>query len=455
MSSGTQMLIKFLRMVPKALGGAVLLLLLKTAINRLTYKNARFIWLLKRNLIWIFARILPVPTPIVVSGFGSTGKIAGVLRDLKCSKPLIVTDKVLHQHGLLNTMLESLDSYAIYDGVIPDPPTRCVEEGYALYKEEGCDSLIAFGGGSVMDTAKIVGAKIANPKPVAQYEGVFNINMFGLRPLPPFIAVPTTAGTGSETTVAAIITNEVEETKLVCIDLGIVPAYAVLDPSLIQKLPKSITAATGLDALTHATEAYINGVCTSAGDTAAVSATTKVFKNLERCYINGDDTDARQEMLLAAFQGGCAITNGSVGYVHAIAHQLGALCHTPHGFACALVLPHVLEFYILNNHHSAKRLSEFAVATQVCPESGEHEQTAELFISKVKALALKLKAPITVDKLKEEHVKEVVDRAMAEAHGSKHDAFTYRHIMDTGYPVPRYMTYAQCEVIVRKLLPAV
>eukprot|EP00658_Telonema_sp_P-2_P027121 TRINITY_DN21017_c0_g1_i1.p1 TRINITY_DN21017_c0_g1~~TRINITY_DN21017_c0_g1_i1.p1 ORF type:complete len:454 (-),score=113.98 TRINITY_DN21017_c0_g1_i1:219-1424(-) len=390
---------------------------------------------------------------------GSEMCIRDSLNKLHCRKPLIVTDKVIIQHGLLDTCLSSLKesamAHSVFDGVLPDPPIKCVEEGYAIYQKEGCDSLVAFGGGSVMDTAKMIGAKIANPKPLPEYEGILTINMAGLRPLPPFIAVPTTAGTGSEVSIGAVITNEADNSKMVCIDLGIVPQIAVLDPELIFKLPKSITAATGLDALTHAIEAYMNGICTSRGSTNAVSATTKVFNNLVRTYHDGNDAEARQEMLRAAFEAGVAITNGHVGYVHAIAHQLGALCHTPHGFACAMVLPHVLEFYIRNDQKLERRLSEFAIAAQVVSacRSGTQD-TAELFVEKIRGLCQELGAPTTVVLPPGKFdVKEVTARAMAEAHGSKHPIFTVKHILDTGYPVPAYMSYAQCEEIVRKVLP--
>jgi len=460
--SATQWVFRLLRLLPKVWGGAVLLLLARTALGTLTWKNSRFIWLLKRNLMWFFVRVLPVPTPRVLAGAGATAKIATSLGALKCRKPLIVTDKVLIEHGLLGSCLTSLKAagldYSLYDGVLPDPPIQCVEDGYAIYREQGCDSLVAFGGGSVMDTAKMIGAKVVNPKPVPSYAGILKVNQFGLRPLPPFTAVPTTAGTGSEVSCGAVITDAEDNSKMVCIDLGLVPHYAVLDPELLYKLPRHITAATGMDALTHATEAYMNNICTSLGSTAAVGTVSKVFTNLFRCYTNGQDTDARQEMLHAAFDGGVAITNGHVAYVHAIAHQLGSLYHTPHGFACAIVLPHVLQFYINQDETLVKRLSELATAAGVCPRSeptaSGHRRTAENFLAKLKELGAKMGVPVVVDNMKSEDVAEVTTRALAEAHGSKYPAFTFRHLMDTGYPVPMYMSYQQCEEIVKKLLPA-
>lgn len=455
---------KLLRLVLKLKGAAIVLLLARAALGKLQYKNARFIWLLKRYLMWIFVRVLPIRTPEQIHGAGSTAKIAPLLKDLKCGKVLVVTDKIIVQHGLLENMLAALETaglqHCIYDGVQPDPPIRCVEEGYSLYQSELCDSIVAFGGGSSMDTAKMIGAKVANPKPVPDYQGIFKVNQFGRRPLPPFIAVATTAGTGSEVSIGAVITNEEDQSKMVCIDLGLVPSHAVLDPEILLKLPGFVTAATGLDALTHATEAYMNGIGTKPVTDNAISATQKVFAHLVQTYHNGQDKAARQQMLFAAFEAGVAITGGHVGYVHAIAHQIGSLYHTPHGFACAIVLPHVLDFYLDNDGNGlTEQLSQFALLAGVVQSEKPgsrlgHKEIARAFIQRIRELCAEMKVPSVVEGMTRSDVPEVAKRAMEEAHGSRYPLFTSQYLLDTGYPVSMYMTQKQCEQIVEKILPA-
>jgi len=195
-----------------------------------------------------------------------------------------------------------------------------------------------------MDTAKVIGAKVSNPQSVESYQGFFKATWAGLRPLPPFLAVPTTAGTGSETTVAAIITLKKQNKKIAIMDLGLVPRHAVLDPQILEKLPRHITAATGMDALTHAIESFVSGMATAHTQALSLSAIEKTFKHLQASYENGSDMAARDGMLQASFEAGLAFTRANVGYVHAIAHQLGAMFHTPHGDANAMLLPHVLDF---------------------------------------------------------------------------------------------------------------
>jgi len=260
------------------------------------YPKATLVRLLKRLLGTIFLRLLPVPIPQMKSGRGSAGEIGGILKQWGCTKPLIVTDEMIVKFGLLQKCLDSIQQagckYQIFDKVVPNPPSELVEQGFELYKANACDCIIAFGGGSPMDTAKVIGAKVSNPQPVQAYQGFFKATWAGLRPIPPFVAVPTTAGTGSETTVAAIITITEESKKVVVADIGLVPRVAVLDPEVLEKLPPHITAATGMDALTHATESYLSGWSTSYTRQLSLQAVAKIFRHLETCYNNGSDLNA-------------------------------------------------------------------------------------------------------------------------------------------------------------------
>jgi len=223
------------------------------------YKNAKIMFLVKRLVGYLLSRVLPVPLPRVVTGVGCTTRIADVLKDLGCKRPLIVTDENIVKFGLADSCLQALSTAGceapVFKDVVPNPPSELVDAGYDMYQKERCDSIIAFGGGSPMDVAKVIGAKVCNPKPVSRYEGFFMVNSFCRKSLPPLVAVPTTAGTGSETTVAAVITLTEERRKIAIADLGLIPQVAVLDPQVLVKLPKHVTAATGMDALTHAVNA--------------------------------------------------------------------------------------------------------------------------------------------------------------------------------------------------------
>eukprot|EP00971_Amphidinium_carterae_P002169 42989-Amphidinium_carterae.1 len=237
-------------------------------------------------------------------------------------------------------------SFETYDGVLPNPHDELVIEAELMYRKGDCDSLVAVGGGSAIDLAKVVGARICNAKPVKAYHGAFTVTTFGLRKLPPMVAVPTTAGTGSECTVAAVITLPKEQSKVIIMDLGFVPPVAVLDPLLLLQLPPVITAATGMDALTHAIESYLSGLRNKQTAGWSLEAVQKIYQSLPKSYNDGKDVDAREHMLIASHLAGLAFTRANVGYVHAVAHQVGAMFHTPHGIANAMILPHVLEYYL-------------------------------------------------------------------------------------------------------------
>jgi len=420
----------------------------------------------KRAIGCILSRVLPIPVPRVVSGFGTVSKIGALLDDVKCKKPLIVTDKVLVQHGLVSKCTDSLTSgYEVFDKVEPNPPVNIVEDCYRMYKQAGCDSIVAFGGGSAMDVAKVVGAKIVRPTAtVEQFNGFFKV----VWPLPPLIAVPTTAGTGSETTVAAVITVPEKSSKIVIADPCLVPKMAVLDPSLIMNLPKHITAAVGMDALTHAIESYISAWSSPFTRKQSLCSVQAIFENLIASYHEGHDLRAREAMLNASFQAGVAFTRANLGYVHAIAHQFGGMFHTPHGDANAMILPHVLTSYIRdecvgsNGDYCLRLLCDLAKAAGLCQKQAsemdltEKRETAKSFIAAISAMNKQMHIPTVIEAMRASDVEEVAVRACKEAHGETHTILSspVDFLLEFGYPVPKYLTFEETKQIVAKFLPA-
>jgi len=375
-----------------------------------------------------------------------------IIKRYGCSKPLIVTDEVLVSQGLVKMCTDSLDGaglkYVVYDKGVPNPHSELVGEGFELYKKEGCDGLIAFGGGSPMDACKMIGAKVANPKPVEAYHGAGKI----VKPIPPLIAVPTTAGTASETSPGAVITLREKQAKIVVVDKVLIPKVAVLDPNVLIKLPKPVTAATGMDALTHAVESYLSIWKTKQSRNLSLLAVEKIFRNLARTYEHGDDIVAREEMLVASFSAGRAFSRASLGYVHGVAHQFGGLFHTPHGVANAMVLPHVLDAYAANPTPGI--LADFE---ELCIAAGlaskykvyteeEKKQFPHMFIRGVRELHAKLELPRDVPDMRREHVDSIVKRAVVESHGETAGTFP-------GYPTPINLSVGELTKIVCACLP--
>lgn len=297
---------------------------------------------------------LPYRTPEVV---GSVKKLPEIILREKCGNVLIITDKQIMNLGLTRRLEKALtDSgipYTIYDGTVANPTTANVADALALYQENGCDAIIGFGGGSSMDCAKAVGARAVKPKQsLAQMKGILKVH----KKLPLLMAVPTTAGTGSETTLAAVITDAETRHKYAINDFPLIPRYAVLDPKVTLSLPPFVTATTGMDALTHAVEAYIGNSTTHGTRKDALLAVKLIFENIDTAYTNGSDIDVRRNMLHASYYAGCAFTKSYVGYVHAVAHSLGGEYNVPHGYANAVLLPYVLQEYGESIHKSCPSL---------------------------------------------------------------------------------------------------
>ena len=367
----------------------------------------------------IAANFLPFRQPEILEGLE---KVPEQIEKLGIASVLIVTDDVLHNKlHLIDGLKEGLEAkgikYAVYDKTVPNPTIDNIEEGVALYKENACNALIAFGGGSPMDCAKGIGCRIARPnKEIPKMKGVLKV----MKKLPVIFAVPTTSGTGSEATLAAVISNSETHEKYAINDPVLIPKYAVLDPSLTLKLPKHITSTTGMDALTHAVEAYIGSSNTELTKAMAIKATKLIFENLKNAYDNGEDIKARRNMQLASYYAGVAFTRAYVGNVHAIAHTLGGFYGVPHGLANAVILPHILDFY---GEKAYVKLSELANAVGI---KGTTEAKAKQFIQAVKDMNAYMNIPTTIDGIKEEDIPTMVERAFKEANPL--------------YPVPKIMS---------------
>lgn len=370
--------------------------------------------------------VLPYREPEILSDMSG---ISEVLSDKNINKVLIVTDKGITSNGLLEGLKESLDKkkigYFIYDGTVPNPTIKNVEEAVAVYKEKGCGALIGFGGGSSMDCAKVTGARIVRPKmPVEKMRGLLKIH----KKLPLFFAVPTTAGTGSETTLAAVITNHETKHKYPINDFFLIPRYAVLDYKVTLGLPKNITSTTGMDALTHAVEAYIGNSTTKHTRAMAEEAVTLINKYLKRAYDNGQDAEAREKMLRASYCAGIAFTQSYVGYVHGIAHSLGGQYSVPHGLANAVILPYFLDEYGKACH---KKLGKLARISGVADADDSDKLSAEKFTGWVKKMNESMDIPKTISKIKKE------DIAKMAAHADKES--------NPLYPVPKLMNTKELE----------
>ena len=374
--------------------------------------------------------------PELLEGEGAVLRLPQFIKDKGINKVLVVTDQGLMKLNLLDPLFNELKlhgiEYVVYDGVQPNPTIPNIEECKNMYVENNCEGIIAFGGGSPMDCAKAAGARVVKPnKSVRKMRGYLKVN----KKLPPFFAVPTTAGTGSETTLAAVVTDpETHEKNAIC-DPCLRPKYAVLDPVLTLDLPPHITSTTGMDALTHAVESYIGKSNVKSTIKYAEDATVLIHENLEKAYLNGKDVEARKNMLKASFLAGSAFTRAFVGYVHAIAHNLGGLYGTPHGLANAVILPYVLDWYGPSVYHQLAKLADLIGITK---EGMSIEEKGIAFIDDIRRMNKAMNIPEKFDFIKEEDIPTLVSRALKEG--------------NPGYPVPKIMNAKECEEVVRSLM---
>ena len=353
---------------------------------------------------------LPYRKPKIV---GSVKALPDFIKKKKCDHVLIITDAGIMKLGLTkrleNALFENDIAYTIYGKTVANPTTDNVAEALELYQTNGCNALIGFGGGSSMDCAKAVGARIAKPKQsLAKMKGILKVH----KKLPLLIAIPTTAGTGSETTLAAVITDAETRHKYAINDFPLIPRYAVLDPKVTLSLPPFITATTGMDALTHAVEAYIGNSTTPGTRKDALLAVKLIFENIDIVYNDGKNVDARRNMLHASFYAGCAFTKSYVGYVHAVAHSLGGEYNIPHGLANAILLPFVLEAYGTSIH---KKLYRLALEAGIVEEGTPYDEAAKAFIDAIKDMKKRFHIGDTVKEIQEEDIPKLAHYADKEA----------------------------------------
>ena len=400
-------------------------------------------WALKKcwyrtnqKVLKFFMRFMDWSEPQLFTGEGAVLKLPAFIKSKGLERVLIVTDKGLMNLHLLDPLFKELKSqgmeYFVFDGVRPNPTIQNIEDCKDIYIQNKCQGIIAFGGGSPMDCAKAVAARVVKPKQsVRKMRGYLKVH----KKLPPFFAVPTTAGTGSETTLAAVVTDPQTHEKNAICDPCLRPKFAVLDPALTIGLPPHITSTTGMDALTHAVEAYIGKSNVKSTIKYAEDATKLIHENLEKAYLDGKNMEARNNMLLASFYAGGAFTRAFVGYVHAIAHNLGGMYGTPHGLANAVILPYVLEWY---GEAAYPRLAKLADLIGVTNEQMSVEEKGKAFIEEIKRMNRAMNIPEKFDFIKEEDIPTLVKRALKEG--------------NPGYPVPKIMNEKDCEGVIRSLI---
>ncbi|MBN1364958.1 MAG: iron-containing alcohol dehydrogenase [Syntrophaceae bacterium] len=389
-------------------------------------------------------KFIPWFEPEIISGADCIKKLPAVIKEEGFNNVLVVTDAGLMNLHMLDPFFDALQSagvkYSLYDQVQPNPTIGNIEAAFKIYKENNCQAIVAFGGGSPMDCAKATCARVARPnRPVTKMRGLFKVmlpafKMGSLFP-PTLFAVPTTAGTGSETTIAAVVLDAETHEKYPITDPAIRPKYAVLDPLLTIGLPPHISAISGMDALTHGVESYIGKFYNSRETRQkAVLAVKIIFDNIEMVFKNGKDMEARKQMQLAAYYGGYTFTRGGVGNIHTIGHNLGGMYGVPHGLAMTVIMPYVLEWYGEAAH---KRLAELADAIGVSKSGMSRPQKAKAFIEGVKELNKRLNIPDKFDCIKDEDIPMIAERALLECNPT--------------YPVPVIMSKEDCVAVIRSL----
>ncbi len=357
-------------------------------------------------------------SPIITNECGSLLKIPSFIREDGCDRAFIVTTPGFIKRETLLPLFSALEKeeivYSVYTGVIPDPDFDSVENGLSEYLKNGRGIIVAVGGGSVIDCAKMIAARAVKPnKPLEKMKGLLKIT----KKIAPIYAVPTTSGTGSEVTVAAVLTDK-NHAKYAYEDPSLLPKRAILDPTLTLGLSPYLTAVSGMDALTHAVEAYTNRYSSRYVKKCSEEAVRLIFENLEKACTDGADLEARKSLLYASMLAGKAINRGFVGYVHAIAHSVGGKCGVAHGEACAVLLPDVLKQY---GNPAEKKLASLARVIGIYGDN-DHALASD-FIERIRSLRAKIELPSAFSSLIQKDVPELAKRAIHEANPL--------------YPVPR------------------
>jgi len=390
-----------------------------------------------QNIFRLASYVLPFHEPRILEGVHSLLRLPQVIRDHKISRLLLVTDPGLVKIGLIapiqKTLKDAEIQVVLYDKTVANPTIDNIEEAASLYRENRCQALLAIGGGSPMDLAKGAGARIGNPrKTIPQMRGVLKVP----RKIPPLFVVPTTAGTGSETTLAAVITDSRTHEKYALNDPKLIPYYGVLDPTLTVRLPKHITSTTGMDALTHAVEAFIGRSNTRYTEKMALESVRLIYGNLKKAYDDGNDLQARANMQKAAFKAGVAFTRAYVGYVHALAHTLGGFYQVPHGLANAVILPYVLDYF---GQKAFRRLAILADAAGIAEPQDSAKTKAQKFIASIRTLNASMNIPEKLPGIiREEDLPQMAQRAFHEGNPL--------------YPVPKFMGISELLSIYRCIM---
>jgi len=354
--------------------------------------------------------------PVALMGAGCVNEIGNWATMLGAKKALIVSGKGRHGQALnkdiANLLKESGVDSAIFAGAEPNPTDVSVHEGVKAFKDNKCDMIVAVGGGSPMDCAKGIGIVAANGGTIYDYEGAGKVT----KALPPFITVNTTAGTGSEMTCFAVITDTRRHVKMALVDWKVTANVAINDPELMKSMPPALTAATGMDALTHAVEAYVSTIATPTTDASALMAIELIAKYLRPAVANGEDMVARDMMAHAEYLAGIAFNNASLGYVHAMAHQLGGFYNLPHGICNAILLPRVEKFNLIA---APERFARIAATLGENIDGLSTIEAADKAIEAIKRLSVDVGIPATIKELgaKEEDIPTLVENAMKDICG--------------------------------------
>ena len=357
-----------------------------------------------------------IPT-VTLMGIGAYKEIGKQIRTLGGKKPYICTDKGIVDSGILEKVVEVIRQDCevepvVYDKTKANPTDANVHEGLELYKQNGCDLIVSLGGGSAHDCGKGIGIVASNGGNIRDYEGVDQSSAA----MPPFIAVNTTAGTASEMTRFCIITDTSRKVKMAIVDWRVTPNVAIDDPLLMVGMPPALTAATGMDALTHAIEAYVSTIATPVTDACALKAIELVAENLRAAVANGQDMQARDNMCYAQYLAGMAFNNASLGHVHAMAHQLGGFYDLPHGVCNAILLPHVERFNMIAK---MSRFVDIAVAMGENVDGLSVRAAAEKALDAIQTLSTDIGIPAGLDQLgvKEEDLQIMAENAQKDACG--------------------------------------
>ena len=388
------------------------------------------------SILFAIGEWLNVPIPETFIGAGSRSKIGAWCKEHGYKRALIITDKVVKEAGIADKILDSLNkagvTYYIYDKVLPNPKVSMSKEAASIGKTNNVDVVIAIGGGSPIDCAKLTSAAITSKKTINNLIGMMKVKQTPL----PLIAVPTTAGTGSEVSIGAVISDDVTHMKSIMVSPKIVPQLAILDGETMIGLPKQLTAGTGFDALTHAVEAYIGFHYNADAKRNATEAIVAIGKHLKRAYDNGSDIEARDALALASYKAGLAMNKCSLGYAHAFGHRLTGFYDLPHGMAVGMFLPHVIQY---NKKAAEKELAELAIACGLGKAIEPKEVLADKFEKSIFELYDKLKLPKKCDKLKKSDYDQIIKEAFKETNST--------------YGVPKYMTKKEAAGLLDKILP--